>query len=185
VSIERVVGSNGKDNLTASNSGSTFVAQNGSDTLTGGSGADFFNLETGNDTLVGDVANGGAGNDTFLIRQSAVSGNVVNLDGGSGTDTLRVIAGANLDLSSLNAKNFERVDLRGDGASTQVSFSKTDILALVDSGTKVLTLRLDSADSYVVEPETGINVTQGQSVSFYNGTIAPANLVAQVNFEYA
>ncbi len=185
VSIERVVGSNGKDNLMASNSGSTFVAQNGSDTLTGGSGADFFNLETGNDTLVGDVANGGAGNDTFLIRQSAVSGNVVNLDGGSGTDTLRVIAGANLDLSSLNAKNFERVDLRGDGASTQVSLSKTDILALVDSGTKVLTLRLDSADSYVVEPETGINVTQGQSVSFYNGTIAPANLVAQVNFEYA
>ena len=134
---------------------------------------------------LGDVANGGAGNDTFLIRQSDVRGDVENLDGGSGTDTLRVIAGANLDLSSLNAKNFERVDLRGDGASTQVSLSKTDILALVDSGTKVLTLRLDSADSYVIEQETGINVTQGQSVSFYNGGIAPANLVAQVNFEYA
>jgi Ca2+-binding RTX toxin-like protein len=190
VSIERVVGSNGNDNLTASNSGSTFVAQKGNDTLTGGTGADFFNLDTGNDTLVGDVANGGAGNDTFLIRQSAVRGDVENLDGGSGTDTLRVIASATLDLSSLNlsslnAKNFERIDLRGDGVSTQVSLSKTDILALVDSGTKVLTLRLDSADSYVIEPETGINVTQGQSVSFYNGAIAPANLVAQVNFEYA
>jgi Ca2+-binding RTX toxin-like protein len=185
VSIERVVGSNGNDNLTASNSGSTFVPQNGNDTLTGGTGADFFNLDTGNTTLVGDVANGGVGNDTFVIRQSTVGGSVVNLDGGSGSDTLRVIAGATLDLSSLNAKNFERVDLRGDGANTQLSLSKTDILALVDNGTKVLSLRLDSADSYVIEAETGINVTQGQSVSFYNGAIAPANLVAQVNFEYA
>jgi Ca2+-binding RTX toxin-like protein len=161
------------------------VTQNGTDTLTGGTGADFFNLDTGNTTLVGDVANGGGGNDSFVIRQSTVGGSVVNLDGGTGSDTLRVIAGANLDLSSLNAKNFEKIDLRGDGASTQVSLSKTDILALVDNGTKVLTLRLDSADSYVIEPETGITVTQGQSASFYNGAIAPANLIAQVNFEYA
>lgn len=185
LSIERVVGSNGNDNLTASTSGSTFVAQNGNDALTGGTGADFFNLDTGNTTLVGDVAEGGGGNDTFLIRQSTVGGDVVNLDGGSGTDTLRVIAGATLDLSSLNAKNFEKIDLRGDGASTQVSLSKTDILALVDSGSKTLTLRLDSTDSYVIEPEIGISVTQGQSVSFYTGTIASTNLVAEVKFEYA
>lgn len=185
VSIEHVVGSNGNDNLTASNSGSTFVAQNGNDTLTGGIGADFFNLDTGNTNLVGDLANGGGGKDTFVIRQSKVGGDVVNLDGGSDTDTLRVIAGATLDLSSLNAKNFEKIDLRGDGASTQVSLSKTDILALVDSDSKTLTLRLDSTDSYVIEPEIGISVTQGQSVSFYTGTIASTNLVAQVNFEYA
>jgi hypothetical protein len=90
-----------------------------------------------------------------------------------------------LDLSSLNAKNFEKIDLRGDGASTQVSLSKTDILALVDSDSKTLTLRLDSTDSYVIEPEIGISVTQGQSVSFYTGTIASTNLVAEVKFEYA
>ncbi|MFY9185808.1 MAG: calcium-binding protein [Limnohabitans sp.] len=185
LSIERVVGSNGSDNLTASNNGSTLVAQNGNDTLTGGTGADFFNLDTGNDTLVGDVANGGGGNDSFVISQSKVGGGVVNLDGGSGIDTLRVIAGATLDLSSLNAKNFEKIDLCGDGASTQVSLSKTDILALVDSDSKTLTLRLDSTDSYVIEPEIGISVTQGQSVSFYTGTIASTNLVAEVKFEYA
>jgi hypothetical protein len=97
---------------------------------------------------------------------------------------LRVIAGTTLDLSSLNAKNFEKLDLRGDGVSTQVSLSKADILALVDNGTKVLTLRFDSTDSYVVEPETGITVTQGQSVSFFNGAVSPTNLIAQVNFEY-
>jgi Ca2+-binding RTX toxin-like protein len=184
MSIERVVGSNFDDDLTASNSGSAFVAQKGNDTLTGGSGADTFNLDTGNNTLVGDVANGGGGKDTFVIRQSTVGGSVVNLDGGSDTDTLRVFAGATLDLSSLNAKNFEKLNLRDDGASTQVSLSKSDILALVDNNTRVLTLRLDSADSYLIEPETGITVTQGQSVNFYNGSLTPANLVAQVNFEY-
>ncbi len=187
VSIERVVGSNGDDKLTASASGSTFVAQNGNDTLNGGAGNDFFNLDTGNTSLVGDVANGGAGNDTFVIRQSAVSGNMVNLDGGSGIDTLRVMANATLDLGNLNGRNFERVDLRGDGASTQVSLSSTDIRALVNSGSgnNVLTLRLDSNDSYVIDAAPGETVVQGQSVSFYNGAIAPANLVAQVNFEYA
>jgi Ca2+-binding RTX toxin-like protein len=187
VSIERVVGSNGDDNLTASASGSTFVAQNGNDTLNGGAGNDFFNLDTGNTSLVGDVATGGAGNDTYVIRQSTISGSVVNLDGGSGIDTLRVIAGAALDLGSLNGRNFERLDLRGDGASTQVSLSSTDICALVNSGSgnNVLTLRLDSNDAYVIDAATGETVVQGQSVSFYNGGIAPANLVAQVNFEYA
>jgi hypothetical protein len=143
-------------------------------------------LATNNTSLVGDVANAGAGNDTVWINANQVGGTVKNLDGGTGTDTLRVIAGATLDLGALNAQNFERVDLRADGGSTQVSLSSADIRALVNSGTgnNVLTLRLDSNDSYVIDAPTGETVVQGQSVSFYNGGIASNNLVAQVNFEY-
>jgi len=187
VSIERVVGSAHNDTLIASNSGSTLLAGNGNDTLIGGNGADFINMVTNNTSLVGDSVNAGAGNDTVWIHASHVEGTVKNLDGGAGFDTLRVIAGATLDLGSLNAVNFERVDLRSDGGATQVSLSSADIRALVNSGAgnNVLVLRLDSNDSYVIDAAPGETVVQGQSVSFYNGGIAPANLVAQVNFEYA
>lgn len=186
VSIERVVGSAHNDTLTASSSGSTLLAMNGNDTLNGGSGADFLNLVTNNTSLVGDVANAGAGNDTVWINAAHVGGSVKNLDGGTGTDTLRVIAGATLDLGALNAQNFERVDLRADGGSTQVSLSSADIRALVNSGTgnNVLTLRLDSSDSYLIDAAQGETVTQGQSINFYNGSATTANLIAQVNFEY-
>jgi Ca2+-binding RTX toxin-like protein len=187
VSIERVVGSNFDDTLTASNNGSTLLAGNGNDTVTGGNGPDFINMVTNNTSLVGDSVKAGAGNDTVWINAAHVDGTVKNLDGGTGFDTLRVIAGATLDLGSLNAVNFERVDLRTDGGATQVSLSSADIRALVNSGSgnNVLILRLDSNDSYVIDAAPGETVVQGQSVSFYNGGIAPDNLVAQVNFEYA
>jgi Ca2+-binding RTX toxin-like protein len=186
VNIERVVGSAHNDTLTASNSGSTLLAGDGNDTVTGGSGGDFINMVTNNTSLVGDSVNAGAGNDTVLINAAHVGGTVKNLDGGTGFDTLRVIAGATLDMGALNAQNFERVDLRTDGGATQVSLSSADIRTLVNSGSgnNVLTLRLDSSDSYLIDAAQGETVTQGQSVNFYNGSAIPANLIAQVNFEY-
>lgn len=186
VSIERVLGSNFDDTLIASNSGSTLLAMIGNDTLNGGSGADFLNLATDNTSLEGDVAKAGAGNDTVWINAKQVGGTVKNLDGGTGTDTLRVIAGATLDLGALNAQNFERLDLRADVGATQISLSSADIRALVNSGTgnNVLTLRLDSSDSYLIDAAQGETVTQGQSINFYNGSATTANLIAQVNFEY-
>lgn len=187
---DTLIGGAGNDSLIGGAGNDSLQGGAGNDTLIGGAGDDTLDLHTGNmspNNLVGDRAEGGEGNDTVIINQSALGGSVVNLNGGTGTDTLRVFGstGVNLDLTDLNAKNFEKIDLRGDGASTQVSLSKTDILALVDSGSKTLTLRLDSTDSYVIEPEIGISVTQGQSVSFYTGTIASTNLVAEVKFEYA
>lgn len=202
VSIERVVGSNFDDRLIASNSGSTLVAGKGNDTLIGGNGVDFLDLVTGNSTLNsngrdGDEAGAGAGSDTIWIDACNLTGNEGKLDGGTAikrnpqtnadtdTDTLRVIAGATLDLGSLNAVNFERVDLRADGGATQVTLSSADIRALVNSGTgnNVLTLRLDSNDTFTIEAEDKVRVAQGQSVSFYN--TANDNLIAQVNFLYA
>lgn len=203
VSIERVVGSNFNDTLTAaSNNGSTAITNNshiltadnsksilvagdGDDTLNGGSGADFIDMKTSNASLELDMVNAGAGNDTVWIKADHVGGTVKNLDGGTGFDTLRVIAGATLDLGSLNAVNFERVDLRADGGATHVTLSSADIRALVNSGTgnNVLTLRLDSNDTFTIEAENNVRVAQGQSVSFYN--TANDNLIAQVNFLYA
>jgi hypothetical protein len=41
---------------------------------------------------------------------------------------------------------------------------------------------MGSNDSYTIATETGISVTQGQSIGFYN---SGNTLIAQVNFEYA
>jgi hypothetical protein len=138
---------------------------------------------------VGDRAEGGDGADTVIISQSALGASGVNLDGGAGAgfDTLRVFGstGAQLDLRNLNATNFERLDLSADGIATNVLLSSAGIMNLVNntSGADVLTLRMSSTDSYTIESEAGVTVSQGRSISFYNST--NNNLIAQVNFDYA
>jgi Ca2+-binding RTX toxin-like protein len=178
----------GNNTLNGGVGNDTLVAGTGNDTLMGGEGNDTLDLRTHNLSLEGDVADGGAGTDTVIINQSLNTGTAMILDGGSGFDTLQVwgVTGAKLDLNNLNATNFERLDLRTDGAATQVSLSSAGIMKLINnsSGVDVLNLRMGSNDTYTIAAEETANVTQGQSVSFYNGAIAPANLIAQVNFEY-
>jgi hypothetical protein len=112
----------------------------------------------------------------------------VSLDGGAGTDTLQVWAssGATLNLGSLNATNFERLDLLSDTAATHVSLSSASIMQLINNpnSADVLTLRMGSNDTYTIASESNVTVTQGQSIAFYNGSVSPSNLIAQVNFEY-
>jgi serralysin len=162
----------------------------GNDTLIGGAGEDTLDLRTGNmnlNDLVGDRAEGGEDNDTVIINQSALGGSVVNLDGGAGNDTLQVwgSTGVQLDLRSLNATNFERLDLAADGIATNVLLSSAGIMNLVNnsSGADVLTLRMSGSDSYTIAAEgNGITFTQGQNVRFMDSS---NTLIAQVNFEYA
>jgi hypothetical protein len=92
-----------------------------------------------------------------------------------------------LNILDLNAKNFERLDVSTDTGNANVLISSAGILKLVNntSGVDVLTVKLGSNDTYTIASEPNISVTQGETISFYNGGIAPANLIAQVNFEYA
>jgi Ca2+-binding RTX toxin-like protein len=181
----------GNNTLNGGVGNDSLFAGTGTDTLNGGDGDDTLDLRSPTGSLVGDRAFGGAGGDTVIINQSQNTGTRTEtiLDGGSGFDTLQVwgTSSATLNLGSLNATNFERLDLRTDEAATKVSLSSASIMDLVNNtnGVDILTLRMGANDTYTIANETGINVTQGQSVSFYNGAIAPANLVAQVNFEYA
>jgi hypothetical protein len=75
--------------------------------------------------------------------------------------------------------------LSADGIATNVLLSSAGIMNLVNntSGADVLTLRMSSTDSYTIESEAGVTVSQGRSISFYNST--NNNLIAQVNFDYA
>jgi hypothetical protein len=144
-------------------------------------------LRTDNITLVGDRAEGGDGADTVIISQSALGASGSNLDGGAATDTLRVFgsSGAQLDLRSLNAKNFERLDLSADGNATNVLLSSAGIMNLVNNtvGTDTLTLRLGKGvDTYTIATENNITYRQGDTIGFFDANNVK---IAQVNFEYA
>jgi Ca2+-binding RTX toxin-like protein len=209
---DALIGGNGNDTLNGDAGNDTLRATAGNNTLDGGAGNDTLVAGTGNDTLMGgdgndtldlrahnlslldDSADGGVGDDTVIINQSqntataTATATSTILDGGAGTDTLQVwgTSSATLSLGSLRATNFEILDLRSDTATTQVSLSSASIMQLVNnSGVDVLTLHMGRNDTYTIAANETATVTQGQSVSFYNGTAEPANLIAQVNFEYA
>jgi Ca2+-binding RTX toxin-like protein len=186
VGNDTLIGGAGNDSLIGGTGEDSLQGGAGNDTLIGGIGDDTLDLRTDNPTLVGDWAEGGDGTDNVNINQSALGGSVVNLDGGAGTDTLRVFgsAGAQLDLKALNAKNFETLDLRSDTETNKVLISSEGIMKLVNntSAADVLTLRMGKNDSYTIATETNISVTQGEIIGFYNNA---NTLIAQVNFEYA
>ena len=189
-------GGGGNDTLTGGTGNDTLVAGSGNDSLSGGVGNDTLDLRSGNDTLNGDVAEGGAGNDTFVVAQAGAAGSSFTLYGGSasgagGSDTLQFHAssGGVLDLAALfggsNAgkyQNFTVLDLARDGQTSSATLSSEAIRALVDSGnSSQLTLRLSAGESYSIANEAGITTSFGSnSVSFFSG----GTQVARVNIEY-
>ena len=146
-------------------------------TLTGDEMANQIIGGAGDDTLIGnggeDVLRGGRGDDVFEISDSVFA----IIDGGLGTDTLRLSSGLTLDLTSIpnnHLDSIEIIDLNGtnDNGSTLI-LATDDILNIVGSSAKN-TLRIDggSTDTLdisqtgffyreLTEPET-IGVTHHQ-----------------------
>ncbi|PUE10642.1 hypothetical protein B9Z33_09380 [Limnohabitans sp. T6-20] len=187
---DTVFGGVGDDSLDGGVGTDSLVGGDGNDTLIGGAGADTLDARTGNTSLVNDSINAGADNDTVIISQDTLGSATVNLDGGTGSDMLQVYKGtatAALDLTSLKATNFETLDVLTDTTGgISVTLSSAGVQQLVGaSASSVLTLRLGSNDSYTVAVESGVSVSQGQSIKFYsNPDLAASHLIAQVNFSY-
>jgi len=118
-------GGAGVDILTGTSAGDVLVGGMGNDILTGGGGA--------------DVLYGGAGNDILGISDTSFK----RINGGTGTDTLRVDgAGITLNLTTLaNNKimGIEQIDLIGTG-NNSLSLSKLDLQHLSDLGNKLIVL---------------------------------------------
>ncbi|MCF8149063.1 MAG: calcium-binding protein, partial [Sulfuritalea sp.] len=183
--IQNITGSALSDTLTGDANANTLIGGDGADSLIGGAGNDTLDLKT-NTTATAfaiDSADGGTGDDTVIVSQSSLGG---LLNGGADSDTLVVYGSANatLNISSLNAQNFEKLDVKADSNATTVVLSSAAISNLVNAtGADTLTLRLGSEDSYSIAAESGVTFTQGQSIKFFNSS-NPLIVIAQVDFNY-
>jgi hypothetical protein len=137
------------------------------DTVTGTTAADRLIGGTGDDLLVGnggaDVLYGGEGDDVLAISST----NFSRIDGGGGSDTLRLDgSGLNLNLTTLpdnRLTNIETIDLRGSGSNTLV-LNARDVLNIGGSSRLVpantLAVRRDFDDIVTL----GAGWTQGADV---------------------
>ena len=146
----------------------TQVGTTGVDTLTGTAGKDVLIAGTGNDILVGaggaDVLRGGEGDDILAISTS----DFIRLEGGSGTDTLRLDgAGMSLDFRTLadsTVTEIEHIDLNKNGNS--ITLDKLEVLRLSDSSNTVRILG-DATDTLDL---SGFGWTAGTAVTDAGGT---------------
>lgn len=188
-----IVGVEGADN-NGSGSGSAYVLYGGNlngaagfigtdadDIFTGTTSADQFAGGRGNDSLAGaggaDVFYGGAGDDTI----SVASLDFHRIDGGSGTDTLR-LAGDELDLDLSSERNrissIEVIDIAGTG-NQSLTLTARDVLKLSES-TNTLRVDGDAGDSLNIGTgwsETGaigdyIVYKQGQAILHVSSAIS-------------
>ena len=154
------------------------------DSLSGSAAADIMNGARNNDTLVSaggaDVLFGGQGNDTFDISDL----NFRQINGGNGTDTLRVSAtNLNVDLTLLannRLRSIEQIDLRGAGSNT-LKLNALELLNLSDESNTRVVYR-DSVDTIDFGSgwTTGATETIGQDL-FQIYTQGAATLKVQIN----
>jgi Ca2+-binding RTX toxin-like protein len=101
---DRVDGSDGNDLVAAGGGDDLIRGQNGSDLLAGNEGADRIRAGTGSDVVLGgggaDELFGESGNDAFIFTDDGRGNGFDQVDGGSGTDLLRLRVSASVYDSS-------------------------------------------------------------------------------------
>jgi hypothetical protein len=132
-----------------------YLGDTADNTLTGTTANEQFVAGAGSDILIGnggkDVMYGGAGNDTFVLNASNItslsdntntSSNIMRIDGGSGTDTLKFDgSGISLDFTAISGNkiiDIENIDINGNG-NNSLKLTYTDLLHLNDSNTLIVT----------------------------------------------
>jgi len=99
--------------ITGTDQGDVITTQGGDDVINAGAGSDVITAGAGTDSV-----NAGEGNDVVVISGESIV--LDNLDGGAGSDTLRVLGGA-IDLSGANIANFEMMQAN----STSIALTQT------------------------------------------------------------
>ena len=148
---DKLYGGKGDDSLNGDSAFDTLYGNSGDDTLRGGKGSDTISGGTGADTIFGntgddtinggadaDIISGGGGNDTI----SGGSGND-QIKGGGGSDIFQIGTGSGRDLITDYQSGTDSVELLGDVAESDLTFSYSggdtrisydnDLLAIVEN----------------------------------------------------
>lgn len=143
-----------------------FGAKNLNNSIDAGAGNDTVWGGNGNDTIVSgggsDSIFGGDGNDVVVIQDT----DYATLDGGAGTDTLKILTDLSLDLDTLSAtaQNFEKIDL--SAATVDLSLSWDEVAAFTGNGN---TLIIDGGSDDAVNFGDGFgDWAQGTNVTIDN-----------------
>ncbi|HEY9692686.1 MAG TPA: hypothetical protein V6D15_10795 [Oculatellaceae cyanobacterium] len=188
-----IIGANGADPAGVSSAGKSYVIYGsnltgavtqegtaGVDTLTGMSASDVLIAGMGNDILTGaggaDVLYGAAGDDILGISDTTFK----RINGGTGTDTLRVDGtGISLDLTAIaNNKimGIEQIDITGTG-NNSLNFSVLDLQHLSDLSNQLLVMGnagdtvTSSSQGWMAGSTTTIGSDLYQSYTLGNSTL--------------
>lgn len=198
--IDRFMGSNGADTLTADHAGRFLFALNGQDQLIGGNGNDVLDFNSGNSSLVNDRAIGGGGNDTIRINWGHISNPASHdhqtlINGGSGRDTLEIYGSGSINLTNLsslngggaaysNVNSIEVINLRGVSfsANQTVTVTKEVIQGLVDAGSppKLEIIMGNRNVTFDFGADQEVNQFASGRVEFLSGN----NVVAELQVTY-
>ncbi|RTL61589.1 MAG: tandem-95 repeat protein [Hyphomicrobiales bacterium] len=136
-----VTGATGSNIITTGNGNKTIYTYAGNDQIKTGGGNDFIDSGAGDDVLDAgggsDTVFAGAGNDVFIHRIGENAGARDYYDGGTGTDTLRLVlteaewasASVRADITAFlnNLASATNQSLAGCGLSTPFTFSSTNL----------------------------------------------------------
>lgn len=132
-----LVGAGGNENISGLNGGDSISGLAGDDTLVGGAGA--------------NTLSGGGDNDTFIYAGTSDAATGETVDGGSGTDTVRLTAST--DLTGVTLANIEALSL-ADGTVATFTDAQITGQAWVVSGTTG-----GGTETLAVTAASGTNVT--------------------------
>ena len=132
-------------------SASAIVYDGASNILTGDDMANQIIGGAGDDTLLGmggtDVLRGGAGDDVFALDDD----DFAIIDGGLGTDTLRLDSMMTLDLTSIPNNHLDSIEIINlNGTGSRLVLATDDILSIVGSGA-VNTLQIDGNSTDILD----------------------------------
>ncbi|MCA6231193.1 MAG: calcium-binding protein, partial [Phenylobacterium sp.] len=160
-------------NLTYTSLSVSVVGQTGNENITGWSGVDSLSGLAGNDTLIGDAGNdtlsggagadslvGGANDDTFIYTATSETAAGEVVDGGSGTDTVRV-TGATVFDPGVTISNVENLVVAGVTATLSTAqltaFAFTSVTGT--GGSSALVVNVASGATYTLPNLTYTSVS--------------------------
>lgn len=190
IRFDRVLlGASGAETLLGDGIASYIDAGAGNDLVTGsaldeqilgGAGDDTLNGAAGNDVLVDsdgrNTLKGGVGDDVFDVSGAGMSmGNTAptdTIDGGAGTDTLKIASGTNF--ASISITSVEAIDAGGGW----IEMSPQQLIALGITQSKNITLRLSTAltnggtiDASVLTGNVSLQGTNQSDLLIGNGQV--------------